>query len=146
MKRLSFLLTLIVLLAACKKDHKELIVNKWQYDTEEMSKLTSEYLKEHPSKDLILKSYNGKYLDRFRNVTFDFQKNGKFVWNDHGTTHNGTWALADRDSTIVTSSADTMEIKYHILELTSSKLVLDDNVINTDKKFRLSKPILKPVK
>ncbi len=129
----------------CKKDAKELLVNTWQYDTDQMYKITSEYLKDHPIRDTILKTYKGKFLDKYRNSSFKFETTGGFTWDDHGKKHTGSWAFTDHDSTIVTKT-DTIEMEFNILELTKDKMVWDDHAKNTDPKFKLSKPILKPVK
>ena len=143
MKRLGFLMVLIGLLSSCSADKKDIVANKWVYDTKQMYDISTGYLTEHPNKALLLKSYNDVFLEKYRNVSFDFKKDGQLVWDDHGTIRKMKWYLADNDKTIITE-ADSTTIKYKILELNKDKMVWDDNVINEDKKFKLSKPILVP--
>ena len=130
---------------SCKKDTKDLLVNTWKYDTDRMYKVTADNLKDHPIRDTILKAYKDRYLVRYNNSSFTFDKSGAFTWNEQGKIHKGTWALADHDSTIVTKT-DTVSIEYNIAELKPEKMIWDDHARNTDPKFKLSRPILKPVK
>lgn len=145
MKKISFFLFITLLVFSCKKDTKELLVKTWKYDTDQMYKNTSEYLKDHPIRDTILKTYKNVYLEKYRNSNYKFELSGALHWNDNGVKRTGTWAFADHDSTIVTT-VDSLKIEYHILEITPEKMIWDDHVNNTDPKFKLSKPILVPQK
>ncbi|HMG15092.1 MAG TPA: hypothetical protein VK590_06580, partial [Saprospiraceae bacterium] len=140
MKKLCCLLFISFMMMNCKKEVKELLVNTWRYDTDRMYKVTAVNLKDHPIRDTILKAYKDKFLTRYNNSSFKFEKSGAFTWDEQGRKHIGSWALADHDSTIVTKT-DTVSIEYNIVELKEDKMIWDDHARNTDPKFKLSRPI-----
>jgi hypothetical protein len=145
MKKLLSLSFVLIGFIACKSDPKVIIVNKWVYDLDEMYKVTEKNLAKLETRDQIMKSYKDVYLNTYKGVSYDLDKSGKLIWDDHGVVRNGTWGLADNDSTLIIK-ADSVEVNFKILELSSKKMVFQDNVVNTSPQFQLSKPILKASK
>lgn len=145
MKNLIVLVFALFSFVACKKEPKELIANKWEYDVDEMYKVTDKNLEKLETRQQIMKSYKDVYLNKYRGVSYDLDKSGKLVWDDHGLIRKGSWGLADNDSTLILTS-DSIQVSFKIIKLTSNKMIFADNVVNTSPQFKLSDPILKAAK
>ena len=145
MKKIIILLLSFAVISACNNEPKEVIARKWVYDLDEMYNVTNKNLEKLETREQIMKSYKDIYLNTYTGVSYDLDKSGKLVWDDHGIIRKGTWGLADNDSTLILKS-DTLQVSYTILKLNSSQMIFKDNVVNTSPQFELSKPILKPAK
>ena len=142
MKKFSILLFSLFIISACKNEPKELIARKWEYDVDEMFKVTEKNLEKLETKEQILKSYKDIYLNKYRGISYDLDKSGKLVWDDHGTIRNGSWGLADNDSTLIIKS-DSIQMSFKINSISSKQMIFTDNVVNTSPQFKLRDPILK---
>ena len=117
MKRIIFLLMIIASIGviSCKSNKpKDLIVNKWR--------ITNIDVPNMPLPDSIKASV--------MKGTMEFTKDGKMILSGMGNDQSGTYTLSDDGKTLFVITNGKTE-SNDILEITSSKMVLQDKTNNS---------------